>query len=168
MPEAGWDYFREHGESVPAETFEKIRQCGAALFGAVSSPAKKVEGYRSAILTMRQGLDLYANIRPVCSLPYISPQAGVNMVIVRENSEGLYVSREKREGDTGGRRAGDQQTGIPQDRQSGGRTGIERAGLSPDHRAQGQCTAAQRRPFPRQRGRGGFEYLRQRLFTTSG
>ena len=98
--EAGWDYFREHGESVPAETFDKIRQCGAALFGAVSSPARKVEGYRSAILTMRQGLDLYANIRPVYSLPHISPQAGVDMVIVRENSEGLYVSRERREGDT--------------------------------------------------------------------
>ncbi len=46
-----------------------VRDCGAALFGAVSSPARKVEGYRSAILTMRQELDLYANLRPVRSLP---------------------------------------------------------------------------------------------------
>jgi len=98
--QAGWDCFEEQGVSVPEETFKHVSQCRAALFGAVSSPAKKVEGYRSAILTLRQELGLYANIRPVYSLPRVSPQPGINMLIVRENSEGLYVSRERREGDT--------------------------------------------------------------------
>lgn len=98
--EAGWDCFLRHGVSVPEPTLAAIRACGAALFGAVSSPSHKVDGYRSAILTMRQSLDLYANIRPVRSLPHVSPRPGVDMIIVRENTEGLYVGRERLEGDT--------------------------------------------------------------------
>ena len=97
---AGWEYFQTHGESVPNETLNIVRQCGAALFGAVSSPSQKVTGYRSAIITLRQSLDLYSNIRPICSLPVISPRQDVDMVIVRENTEGLYSGRERLEGDT--------------------------------------------------------------------
>ena len=92
--EAGWECFQKHGVSVPPETLETIRNCGAALFGAVSSPAKKVEGYRSAILLLRQSLNLYANIRPVRSLPGISPRADIDMIIVRENTEGMYAGLE--------------------------------------------------------------------------
>jgi homoisocitrate dehydrogenase len=69
------------------------------LFGAVSSPARKIEGYRSAIITMRQALNLYANIRPVWSLPQVSPRPDVDMIIVRENTEGLYAGREHMQGD---------------------------------------------------------------------
>src|SRR5512147_988271 len=98
--EAGWDCFLRRGVSVPAETLAAVRACGAALFGAVSSPSRKVEGYRSAILVLRQSLDLYANIRPVRSLPCVSPRPGVDLLIVRENTEGLYAGRERREGDT--------------------------------------------------------------------
>ncbi len=98
--EAGWECFLKHGVSVPDATLAAIQECGAALFGAVSSPLHKVEGYRSAIITMRQALDLYANIRPVISWPTVSPRADVNMIIVRENTEGLYSGRERREGDT--------------------------------------------------------------------
>ena len=100
--DAGWETFERTGTAVPDETLQAIRSCGAGLFGAVSSPSYKVEGYRSAILTMRQELDLYANIRPVVSLPHISPKAGIDMIIVRENSEGLYSGRERVEdgGDT--------------------------------------------------------------------
>ena len=97
--EAGWDCFTRRGFSVPEETLEAIRQCGAALFGAVSSPARKVEGYRSAIITMRQALNLYANIRPVWSLPLVSPRPDVDIIIVRENTEGLYAGREHMQGD---------------------------------------------------------------------
>jgi homoisocitrate dehydrogenase len=93
--EAGWDCFLRRGVSVPEETLAAIRACGAALFGAVSSPSRKVEGYRSAILTMRQVLNLYANIRPVRSWPGVSPRPDVDMMIVRENTEGLYVGRER-------------------------------------------------------------------------
>ncbi len=99
MP-AGWEAFEKYGASVPAETVTTIQACGAGLFGAVQSPAYKVAGYRSAILTMRQELELYANIRPVISLPNVSPRADVDMIIVRENSEGLYISDEESDGET--------------------------------------------------------------------
>jgi homoisocitrate dehydrogenase len=97
--EAGWDCFLKRGVSVPEETLDAIRQSGAALFGAVSSPPRKVEGYRSAIITLRQSLNLYANIRPVWSLPQVSPRPDVDMIIVRENTEGLYAGREHMQGD---------------------------------------------------------------------
>lgn len=96
--EAGWECFLRRGVSVPPETLAAIRGCRAALFGAVSSPARKVEGYRSAIITMRQELDLYANLRPVRSLPGVSPRSDVNLLVVRENTEGLYAGRERLEG----------------------------------------------------------------------
>lgn len=96
--EAGWACFLRRGVSVPEETLTAVRHCGAALFGAVSSPSRKVEGYRSAILTLRQALGLYANIRPVQSWPRVSPRAGIDMVVVRENTEGLYAGRERWEG----------------------------------------------------------------------
>lgn len=92
--EAGWACFQEHGVSVPQSTLATIRECGAGLFGAVSSPSHKVEGYRSAILMLRQELNLYANIRPVQSWPNVSPRPNIDMIIVRENSEGLYSGRE--------------------------------------------------------------------------
>jgi homoisocitrate dehydrogenase len=97
---AGWEYFQQHGESVPEETLKTVRECGTALFGAVSSPSHKVAGYRSAIITLRQSLDLYSNIRPVRSLPVVSPKPDIDMIIVRENTEGLYSGRERLDGDT--------------------------------------------------------------------
>ena len=98
--EAGWDCFVRTGDSVPDATLEALRQCGAGLFGAVSSPSEKVEGYQSAILKMRQALGMYANIRPVQSWPEVSPRDGVDLIVVRENSEGLYARRESIQGET--------------------------------------------------------------------
>ncbi len=97
--QAGWDCFLRCGTSVPAETLSCVRACGAALFGAVSSPSHTVAGYRSAILTLRQELGLYANLRPVFSLPGISPRAGIDFMIFRENSEGMYAGRERWQSD---------------------------------------------------------------------
>ncbi len=91
--EAGWQTFCETGDSVPSETLESIHQCGAALFGAVSSPSHRVENYQSAILKMRQALELYANLRPVDGR-WAHPPNQVNLIIVRENSEGLYCGVE--------------------------------------------------------------------------
>ncbi len=98
--DAGWECFQRRGVSVPEETLAAIRECGAALFGAVSSPSHKVDGYRSAIITIRQALDLYANIRPVRAWPCVSPRDDVDLIVVRENTEGLYAGRERLEGDT--------------------------------------------------------------------
>ena len=96
MADAGWETFEQTGTSVPAETLQTIRDCGAGLFGAVQSPLYKVDGYRSAILTMRQELGLFANIRPVQSIAGVTPSSEkqIDMIVVRENSEGLYIGRE--------------------------------------------------------------------------
>jgi len=98
--DAGWDCFLNYGTSVPEATLQALREAGAGLFGAVSSPSRKVEGYRSAILTMRQELGLYANLRPVRSLPAVSPRDGIDLLVVRENTEGLYSGRERSDGKT--------------------------------------------------------------------
>ncbi len=98
--EAGWDCFQRHGTALPDDTLALVRESDAALFGAVSSPLHRVEGYRSPIVALRRALDLYANLRPVFSMPVSGSRAGIDLLIVRENSEGLYSGRERREGDT--------------------------------------------------------------------
>ena len=97
--EAGWATFQRTGTALPAETVEAVRACGLALFGAVSSPLAKVPGYRSPIVALRRELDLYANVRPAASAPVPGSRPGVDLVIVRENTEGLYAGRERRQGD---------------------------------------------------------------------
>ena len=98
--EAGFDCFQRCGEALPAATLEKVRKSDAALFGATSSPSGGMKGYRSPILALRRELNLYANLRPVLSLPGDCSRPGIDLLIVRENSEGLYSGREWREGDT--------------------------------------------------------------------
>lgn len=97
--EAGWGCFERMGTSVPQATLDLMKGCGAGIFGAVSSPSHAVAGYRSAILTLRQALALNCNLRPVRSWPVISPQPNIDMLILRENSEGLYVGRERMDGE---------------------------------------------------------------------
>jgi homoisocitrate dehydrogenase len=92
--QAGWACFQAQGCSVPEATLAAMRDCGAGLFGAVSSPSHAVPGYRSAILTLRQELGLQVNLRPVRSWPQVSPRDDVDLLILRENSEGLYSGRE--------------------------------------------------------------------------
>jgi len=93
--EAGWDMFQRTGTALPDETVEAVRRADATLFGAVSSPLSPVEGYRSPIVALRRELGLYANLRPVNSQPVRSSRQGIDMLIVRENSEGLYAGRER-------------------------------------------------------------------------
>ncbi|UJJ30494.1 isocitrate/isopropylmalate family dehydrogenase [Halopseudomonas maritima] len=97
--DAGWGCFERTGTSVPQATLDLMKSCGAGIFGAVSSPSHAVAGYRSAILTLRQALALNCNLRPVRSWPVISPQPNIDMLILRENSEGLYVGRERMDGE---------------------------------------------------------------------
>jgi isocitrate dehydrogenase (NAD+) len=81
----------EHGYSdvLPAETLAAIRTHKVALKGPVTTPVGK--GFRSVNVQLRQALDLYAAVRPVRNLPgLITRFDGVDMVIVRENTEGLY------------------------------------------------------------------------------
>jgi len=93
--EAGWGAFQRLGVALPEETIEAVRASAATLFGAVSSPLQPVPGYRSPIVALRREFDLYANLRPVLSQPVPSSRPGIDMLIVRENSEGLYSGRER-------------------------------------------------------------------------
>jgi len=98
--EAGWGTFERRGTALPEETLALVRECGLALFGAVSSPSRKVPGYRSPIVALRRELDLYANLRPALSAPIPGSRPGIDLLLVRENTEGLYAGRERREGET--------------------------------------------------------------------
>ncbi|KAI9708911.1 MAG: homoisocitrate dehydrogenase [Bogoriella megaspora] len=92
---AGYETFQSTGSALPQKTLDVLKQeCDGALFGAVSSPTTKVAGYSSPIVALRKKLDLYANVRPVKSVG-AGAGKGVDMVIVRENTEDLYVKEEK-------------------------------------------------------------------------
>ncbi|MEZ4735908.1 MAG: isocitrate/isopropylmalate dehydrogenase family protein [Caldilineaceae bacterium] len=93
--EAGWGTFEAQGTALPTATVEALRHCDGALFGAVSSPSRRVAGYSSPILGLRKTFDLYANLRPVLSAPVPGSQPKVDMLIVRENTECLYVKQER-------------------------------------------------------------------------
>ncbi|MDI3475905.1 MAG: isocitrate--homoisocitrate dehydrogenase [Thermococcaceae archaeon] len=82
--EGGVDVFKECGSPIREEDLEEIRRSDAVLFGATTTPFD-FPGYRSLILTLRKELDLYANLRIIPDL-----RGGREIVIVRENSEGLY------------------------------------------------------------------------------
>ena len=97
--DAGFEHFQKTGSAIPDATLDAVRACDATLFGATSSPMTRVEGYRSPILALRKALDLYANLRPVQSLPGAFSRANIDMLIVRENTEGLYAGRERAEND---------------------------------------------------------------------
>jgi len=98
--EVGWECFERRGTALPSETVEAVKSCEAALFGAVSSPSHKVPGYRSPIVALRRAFDLYANLRPVTSWPVPASRQDIDILIVRENTEGLYVQRERSDGET--------------------------------------------------------------------
>ncbi|MGA2820812.1 MAG: isocitrate/isopropylmalate dehydrogenase family protein [Anaerolineales bacterium] len=97
---AGFDCFQACGEALPSRTLELARGASAVLFGACASPLGEVAGYASPILALRRELRLFANLRPIQSLPGPFSRPGIDLLIVRENSEGLYSGRERREGDT--------------------------------------------------------------------
>lgn len=101
--EAGWGYFQKHKTSLPEETVQVARETKAILFGAVSSPAYPVEGYFSPIVRLRRTLQAFANLRPAQHLPVPTSREGVDMLIVRENTEDLYIGHEhtEDEGQTG-------------------------------------------------------------------
>ena len=70
-----------------------MRRNKVALKGPIGTPIGK--GFRSVNVTLRQALDLYANVRPVRSLPGVEPRfEGTDIVIVRENTEDLYAGLE--------------------------------------------------------------------------
>jgi isocitrate dehydrogenase (NAD+) len=90
---AGLDAAASHGDPLPESTLDLIRKYRVALKGPCTTPVGK--GFRSINVRLRQGLDLYASVRPVKTLPGVKvPFTDVNLVVVRENTEGLYAGLE--------------------------------------------------------------------------
>ena len=93
--EAGGEVIAKYGTAVPEPVLQSIRRNGVALKGPITTPVG--EGFRSANVTLRQNLDLYACIRPVRSLPGVATRFdGVDLIVVRENTEDLYSGLEHR------------------------------------------------------------------------
>jgi isocitrate dehydrogenase (NAD+) len=91
--EAGAAVAEKRGTVLPDDVVASIRQNKVALKGPIGTPIGK--GFRSVNVTLRQTLDLYANVRPVRSLPGVEPRfEGTDIVIVRENTEDLYAGLE--------------------------------------------------------------------------
>lgn len=96
----GWSEWCARGEPLPAATLQACRDADAVLFGAITSkpdaqaqadlaPALRGRAsYRSPIVRLRQELDLFANVRPCVG-------NGMDLVLFRENTEGLYAGFER-------------------------------------------------------------------------
>ncbi len=90
---AGAGAVEKFGDPLPPATIESIKHNQLALKGPLATPSGG--GYRSVNVTLRQHFDLYANVRPVETIPGVpSRYTNVNLVIVRENTEDLYAGVE--------------------------------------------------------------------------
>jgi isopropylmalate/isohomocitrate dehydrogenase-like protein len=87
--EIGFEVWKKTGSPVPDDVLAGVRKTQACLFGATTTPVG-VPGYKSAIITLRRALGLYANVRPAKSYPTQKGMKDVDLVIVRENTEGMY------------------------------------------------------------------------------
>lgn len=91
---AGADVAEIEGDPLPARVIESIKKNKAALKAPVTTPIGK--GFRSVNVRLRKELDLYANLRPCKNIDGIkTPFSGVNLVVVRENTEDLYAGIER-------------------------------------------------------------------------
>lgn len=96
--DAGLEYFKRTGRPVDPEGLEEARKAGALLKGPLTTPPGP-GSMRSVNVFIRKVLDLYANVRPFTSYDGVSLNE-FDLVIVRENTEGLYSGVEGRAGDT--------------------------------------------------------------------
>jgi isocitrate/isopropylmalate dehydrogenase len=105
----GWEFWCKEGNALPNRTIKLLKETDAALFGAITSkpkedasaeldPALRGKGlsYFSPIVRLRQEFDLYSNLRPCKAYPGnpLNYKDGIDMVIFRENTEGMYAGVE--------------------------------------------------------------------------
>jgi 3-isopropylmalate dehydrogenase len=105
----GWEFWRAEGDALPARTLEILRNTDAALFGAITSlPKEEAEEalvpelrgkglvYRSPIVRLRQEFNLRTNRRPCYAFPGnpLNFRDGIDLVVFRENTEGMYAGVE--------------------------------------------------------------------------
>jgi isocitrate dehydrogenase (NAD+) len=85
----GSQALEKYGETLPATAIDSMRSTKVALKGPIMTPVGK--GFTSVNVGLRRALDLYANVRPVKALPNVECRyPELDLVIVRENTEGLY------------------------------------------------------------------------------
>jgi 3-isopropylmalate dehydrogenase len=105
----GWEFWRAEGEPLPQRTLDILGTCDCALFAAITSKPKEeaeaelipeLQGkglvYRSPIVRLRQHFDLYVNLRPCKALKGnpLNYRENIDLVVFRENTQGLYVGVE--------------------------------------------------------------------------
>jgi isocitrate dehydrogenase (NAD+) len=91
--DAGVIAYKRHGQTLPAALLDSVKRNRVALKGPVTTPIG--EGFTSVNVGLRKALDLYSNLRPVKNLPGVPSRfQGVDLVIVRENTEDLYAGLE--------------------------------------------------------------------------
>ncbi len=89
---AGAKVIKTEGDPLPPRVIESIRQTGTALKAPITTPIGK--GFRSVNVRLRQSLELFANVRPARSIKGIGITQDTDIIIVRENTEGLYAGIE--------------------------------------------------------------------------
>ncbi|VAX33724.1 Isocitrate dehydrogenase [NAD] [hydrothermal vent metagenome] len=93
VQEAGEDVYKSEGTPLPERVIESIRKNRVAVKGPVTTPVGK--GFRSVNVTLRQTLDLYACLRPCRAFKGARTRfEGLNLIVVRENTEDLYAGIE--------------------------------------------------------------------------
>jgi len=89
---AGMAAVVRHGDPIPDATLDSIKRTRVALKGPLETPVG--EGYRSINVALRKTFDLYANVRPAYSIIPGGRYQNLDLVLIRENTEGLYVGVE--------------------------------------------------------------------------
>jgi isocitrate dehydrogenase (NAD+) len=90
---AGAGVVNGYGTPLPEHVLESIRRNNVALKGPITTPVGS--GFRSVNVAIRKALDLYANVRPARSMAgLLNSRLDVDIVVVRENTEGLYAGIE--------------------------------------------------------------------------
>lgn len=91
---AGLTAYEQTGSPLPEETLEAIDKHRVTLKGPLTTPVGA--GFRSVNVALRKKFELYSNIRPAKTLPHIDSRfEDVDLVIFRENTEGLYIGKER-------------------------------------------------------------------------
>src|SRR5208282_5393728 len=86
---AGAEAYQQYGEYIPKELSESIERTSVGLKGPITTPVAR--GFASINVELRRRFELYANFRPIRNLPHIPTRyPDVDLIIVRENTEGLY------------------------------------------------------------------------------
>jgi len=93
VQQAGADVVDEYGTPLPEHVLDSIRRNKVGIKGPITTPIGV--GFRSVNVAIRKALDLYANLRPAMTIPGVASRyEDIDLIIVRENTEGMYAGIE--------------------------------------------------------------------------